>query len=110
MGGYAMKGYCIGCIGASIGAAVVGMGTGAVRVAGADRVAPGVMGSDTVHGVAGTMLGRLTSRLVSKRGTPGTGPGSGAGGAVMVPGGTAGTGASMTRMVAAGDTNTVGVG
>jgi hypothetical protein len=36
------------------------------------------------------------------------GPGSGAGGAVMVPGGTAG--ASMTRMVAAGDTNTVGVG
>lgn len=107
-----MKGYCIDCIGASIGTGAVaacaaGTGIGAVRVAGAARVAPGVMGSETVHGV-GTMLGRLTSLLVSKRATPGMGPGSGAGGAVMVPGGTAG--ASMTRMVAAGDTNTVGVG
>ena len=57
-----MKGYCIGCIGASIGAAVVGMGTGAVRVAGADRVAPGVMGSDTV------LVGEAASGGESSRG------------------------------------------
>ena len=50
-----MKGYCIDCIdciGASIGtgavAACAGTGIGAVRVAGAARVAPGVMGSETV--------------------------------------------------------------
>ena len=48
-----MKGYCIDCIGASIGTGAVaacaaGTGIGAVRVAGAARVAPGVMGSETV--------------------------------------------------------------
>jgi len=53
VGGYAMKGYCIDCIGASIGTGAVaacaaGTGIGAVRVAGAARVAPGVMGSETV--------------------------------------------------------------
>lgn len=76
---------------------------------GAANVAPGVTGSAKVQG-AGTTLG-LTSRFVSNRcteatlaqGAPhGTAP---AGGAVMVPKGSA-VGFSRTRMVGCGETST----
>jgi len=98
MKGYGMGAIIIGATGAPGGTPVV------CRAAGAARVAPGVMGSATVQG-AGTMLGRLTSRLVSNRDTVALGMAP-SGGAVMVPGGSV----SMTRMVVAGDTRTVGGG